>query len=111
VIIPCIRGSEKLQVNAISFDDITRMQTAKGMEFSATHAGSLDSAHLYGQMADREIREDLIAKVPVMAQIFDNWDSAGLGSFDLTTVGRAIGHAYWRRVTGASVPLDMWLSS
>lgn len=109
VIVPCIRNSEKLQVNAVSHDDIKNLQTVKGVKFSATSAGSLDTAHLYGQMIDAEIRKDLITNVPVMGQLFDNWDNSALGSFDLTAVGTAIGHAYWRRVTGALTPLDPWL--
>lgn len=109
VIVPCIRNSEKLQVNAVSFDDIKNLQTANEVKFSATSAGSLDTAHLYGQMVDVEIRKDLIANLPIMALLFENWDNAALGSFDLTAIGTAIGHAYWRRVTGAPTPLDPWL--
>jgi hypothetical protein len=111
VIVPCIRDPQKLQMNAISLDQVKKLQEVKGIQVAPGRAGPLESACLYGQMADWEIRENLVTHLPFMAQVFDHWENSGLGSVDLTVIGIAIGNAYWHRVTGGPSLLDMWLSA
>jgi hypothetical protein len=109
VFIPCIRDAEMLQVNAVSMDDVKELQVAKGFEAKPGTAGPLETLCLYGRMINLEIRQDVVSHISSMAQLFDHWNTSGLANFDLTTIGIAIGHAYWRRMTGATAPLDAWL--
>jgi hypothetical protein len=109
IFIPCIRNTEMVQMNAVSIEDVKKLQIAKGLAGKPGHAGPLETLCLYGQMPQPEIKEDIVSHVPAMSQLFDYWDSSGLSKFELTAVGIAIGHAYWRRTTGAATSLDTWL--
>jgi hypothetical protein len=109
VFIPCIRNAEMLQINAVSMDDVKELQAAKGLEPRPGNAGPLETLCLYGRMMKTEIRQDVVAQIPSMARLFDHWNTSGLANFDLTAIGIAIGHAYWRRMTGATAPLEIWL--
>jgi hypothetical protein len=109
IFIPCLRNAETLQVNARSIADIQELQAQKGIQVPPGHAGPLGSACEYGRMTKPEIRQDIVSQLPFMAQLFDHWNGSGLGNFELTALGIAIGHAYWRRVTGEPTSLDDWL--
>ena len=109
IFIPCIRNAEMLQINAVSIEDVKKLQIAKGLAGKPGNAGPLETLCLHGQMLKPKIKEDIVSHVPAMSQLFDYWVSSGLSNFELTAVGIAIGHAYWRRTTGATASLDTWL--
>jgi hypothetical protein len=104
IFIPCIRNPEKLQINARSLFDVQQLASARELPTLVTHQDT-------GRMREPEIKSDLIARFPQMKILFDKWGSLGLSSFDLNTVGIAIGHACQRKMVGsdASVPLETFL--
>jgi hypothetical protein len=105
IFIPCVRNSEKLQINARSLSGVQELAHAKNIPTLVTHQDT-------GRMQEPEIKADLITRFPAMEKLFDKWDSLGLCRFDLTTVGIAIGHACQRKVVGsaASTPLEAFLT-
>jgi hypothetical protein len=110
VIVPCLRNSELWQFNAISIARVQELQKARGIIIVRPgNAGPLENICLQGQMAYKDMREDTVSHVPGISQLFENWESSGLNAFDLTAVGIAIGHSYWRQTTGSEAPLDIWL--
>ena len=104
IFIPCIRDSEKLQINARSLSDVQELADAKNIPTLVTHRDT-------GRMQEPEIKADLITRFPSVEKLFDKWDSLGLSRFELTAVGIAIGHACQRKVVGsaASAPLEAFL--
>lgn len=73
-------------------------------------------------LAEREgvpaIAEELLTPVidalieigPCMRSLNDLWTTTPLPNILLTTVGIAIAHANYRRVTGVAAPLSIWIS-
>jgi hypothetical protein len=108
-ITPCLRNSELWQFNAISMASVHELQKARGIIARPGNAGPLEDICLHGQMTYENMREDIVSHVPGISQLFENWHSSGLHAFDLTAVGIAIGHSYWRQTTDSDVPLDIWL--
>jgi hypothetical protein len=103
IFMPCLRDSSKLQIRARSISEVEELGEKKNLPSLVTHAAT-------GRMQPGEMRDDLIAHVPSMEKLFDNWDSLGMSHFELTAVGIAIAHACQRRVVGGSTSLDVFLS-
>jgi hypothetical protein len=106
ILVPCLRNSRKLQINSPSLQGITELSAAEGAD-----RGQLVSLSAFGLMHESEIKADLISRLPEMSVLLERWDNTPLEQLELTTVGLAIGHSYWRQITGGSVPLDIWLDS
>jgi len=105
IFMPCLRDGDKIQVNGRSVAEISELEIKKGLPTQAL----LNLSRL-GMMTHEEIRKDLVARVVGLGPFLDHWKSSGLSNFELTTAGIAIGHAYYRHVTGVSnAPLDSWL--
>jgi hypothetical protein len=105
VFISCLRDGDRIQVNCRSLAEISDLEMKKGMP-----AQSLANLSMIGVMTYEEIRNDLVSRVAKFGSFLDNWKSSGLSNFELTTAGIAIGHAYYRHVTGVpNAPLDSWL--
>lgn len=62
-----------------------------------------------GTMDHAKIKEVILAAAPFLADLLDSWRISGLGGFELTSVGMAIGHANIKRVIGEFAPLSIWL--
>lgn len=60
-------------------------------------------------MRPAEIRAELIAALPWMAQLFDLWDSTPIKNLTLTSVGIALAHANMKKRTGRDFDLSIWL--
>jgi hypothetical protein len=61
-------------------------------------------------MTNDEIRDEVIALAPKLQRLVEVWQESLLRRLTLTSVGLAIGHGYWRRVTHAPTPLSVWIS-
>lgn len=107
--IPCIRNGSLWQFNAVSMSNVIDLQAVKGLAGKPGNAGPMETLCLYGRMTEQEIRDDVVRHVPAMSQLFNHWASSGLQGFQLTAIGIAVGHAYWRQTTGSDSSLDTWL--
>ena len=106
IFIPCIRDPRKWQVKVTAQGDAAPIAIAKGIG-----SGRLENLAAHGWMTAPEIEADVISRIPEMKSVFDLWNKHDfpLQHLELTSVGKAIGHAYWRQATGVSAPLDIWL--
>lgn len=106
IFIPCIRDPMKWQVNVTSQEDAGTIASAKSIG-----PGRLENLAGLGWMTAPEIQADVISRIPEAKKLFDYWSdpNSALEHLELTSVGKAIGHAYWRQATGDAAPLDIWL--
>jgi hypothetical protein len=101
--VQCLRNPDALQFNVRSRAEVRSLQSKMG--YAARRGGILS----IGEMKGPDVLEDIVSHAPAMAEVFDHWDRSGLRDLELTIVGIAIGHAYWRRITSEATPLDVWL--
>ncbi|MBF4621504.1 LPO_1073/Vpar_1526 family protein [Clavibacter sp. VKM Ac-2542] len=64
-----------------------------------------------GRMTDEAVGAEAITRVPALQPFASLWnaESDGINNVNLTSVGIALGHAYWSRLTGSEAPLSLWL--
>lgn len=107
-VIPSMRDASRYQLQILAQEDLQKAVEALGL---SQDLGTITRLMSSGRMGDGEVADEATAKVPVIAPLREAWDSeqAGLGSMTLTSVGIAIGHAYWSRLTGFAAPLKIWL--
>lgn len=108
VVIPCLRDPERLQLSVIDEGDLEDWAQRLGV---ADRLAELRNMFKMGTLSSEAIREELCERVPEAAGLVAAWDETPLQLMTLTTVGIAIGHGYWRRVTGANAPLSIWIPS
>lgn len=113
-----IKEFEKVFIPA--WRDSTRLQCIFGTEKSLTNSipstnalfPHLDTFRLMMKqnvMTAEEVEQDLREHVPSLHHVFDAWKSSGLKSFDLSSVGYAIGQANWRRHWKEAPQLKIYL--
>lgn len=100
---PCLRAPELLQVSVMA------EQNLKDLALDMDQTRQLAQLINIGLMTHAEIRADVIEHVPAVSDLFETWNDSDLRSMQLTTVGIAIGHAYWRRVSGQDADLGIWI--
>lgn len=105
---PCIRDSEKSQISILGSEDINPKLAERGL-------GHLESkvreAMKLGFMDSESIEQEILVRVPEFKSILDSWQDPGsaLNNLTLTSVGIALGYAYWQRMTKDDAPLSIWL--
>ena len=60
-------------------------------------------------MNNNEIRKYIISIDPKMESLFDLWNNSSLKKFELSGVGISIAHANFRRKTGETLDLSIWI--
>jgi hypothetical protein len=107
-IIPCVNDSTKFQVRGIEIDSIKEWWISQNV--NEENRMKLENLFNENLMSDQEIREKVIEVCPLMTSIFNAWDSTKLKSFELTSVGIAIGHANIKRNVGEFSDLSIWIN-
>jgi len=107
VVMPCLRDEARLQLQVVHRDDIPAWAESLGCpDREQTLRNVLDM----GLLSSEEAQREMVEREPATRELIDAWQSSSLHNLRLTTVGLAIGHGYWRRVTGGDSPLNVWLS-
>jgi hypothetical protein len=104
--VPCLRDENSLQVNVRSFDETQNLTP------DAAIADDLRQLAVMGVMGPPDIRTEIVGRVPLLTPLFNAWDNTDfrdIRSMGLTTVGLAIGHAFWRHVTNEQGDISIWL--
>lgn len=113
---PCLRDESRLQLSLAGKYSIDR--ALEGLEEVRGQMGGflvvpprdvLVSQLEVGLMTGEEVVADLIERVPEMATLQKSWETTALKNMTLTSVGIALGYAYWRRTTGGAADLGIWL--
>lgn len=103
---PALRDAQKFQVNAPGKEEIAKFAEDLGKPELVEDLKRLNDV---GLMTAEEVVQDLASLEPTVVEVARRWDESAAKSLTLTSVGIAIGHAYWRRVTGQDAPLSIWL--
>ena len=67
---------------------------------------------LFGKnkMTPDEMKTKIVELRPYMADFYSTWDNSPMKSFQLTSVGIAIGHANLRKYLGNFADLSIWVN-
>lgn len=104
--VPCSRQPENLQLVCRADDDVASWTETLGIP---ERTEELKNLAKNGRFQPHEVVAEAVAFDPRMEDIAKAWESQELSNVTLTSVGLAIGHSYWKRVTGATTPLSVWL--
>jgi hypothetical protein len=107
LLIPCFHDNLKLQLSCRDDDILDAMSKERG--FSDEEITKLKNFVERTTMPANEIKELLIQALPTMTKFFEVWDNSPLKSLELTSVGIAIAHANYRRKTGDTMNLSIWI--
>jgi len=104
--IPSIRDPARLQVAAMHQDELDSVVAGSSDEQAEAVRGLFGM----GRLSPEQLEEEALAKVPELRELVDTWRESMLKNLTLTSVGLAIGHGYWTRLTGGNAPLSIWLT-
>jgi hypothetical protein len=107
LIVPSQRDPSLLQVDAPTPKAIEGMCQRLGL--GADEAEKLKNLQGRRPLRRAELRAELIAARPWMAQLFELWDSTSIPNLTLTSVGIAIAHAHIKKRTGHDFDLSIWI--
>jgi hypothetical protein len=107
-IVPCLNDPNKLQVRAINKDGLQQSLTKQNVDDQLS--GKLLTLFDAQGHSEPQIREKIVGLRPYMAEVFDAWDESPMRSFNLTSVGIAIGHANIKRIVGEFSNLSIWIN-
>lgn len=106
VFIASRRDSSKIQVNNMTNSALDAFAAGKGL---SSHVDELRRLADLGNMSDEEVLAEFIQSNESAQQLVDTFSKSIMNRVTLTSIGIALGHAYWKRVTGGDVPLAVWL--
>jgi len=106
--ISCLNDMSKLQVKANSKEMLEKHLDEQGV--SPEDRVQILELFDLGKMSEPEIKEKFIAIRPYMAEVFEIWTKSPMGTFTLTSVGMAIGHANIKRLVGEFANLAIWIN-
>jgi len=107
LIIPCFHDITKLQLGV--FDDQTLEQRMTERGFEDEQKNKLKAFFNKTTFSQNEIKDKLIAFNPIMEKVFNVWKDSYFNQFELSHVGIAIAHANYRRRTGETMDLSIWI--
>lgn len=107
-IMQCLNDASKYQVNAMSLEDLNKRLAAE----SAPENEAKYIVELFGKnkMTPDEMKTKIVELRPYMADFYSTWDNSPMKSFQLTSVGIAIGHANLRKYLGNFADLSIWVN-
>lgn len=107
-ILPCLNDKTKLQLNIVNEDVLDKKIT----EFKVNDTDAKKLKSLFGQhiLTNEEIEIKLTELgSDFMAKLFDIWKNSAMKNMTLTSVGIAIAQANYRRKTGLTLDLSIWI--
>jgi hypothetical protein len=101
-----IRDPARLQIAAIDKDDLDALSGPLG----EIELNDLHKLFTLCKMSAGELRAEALSRVPELREMSEVWEISPLGNLSLTSIGVAIGHGYWTRLTNTTnAPLTCWL--
>jgi len=105
---PCLHDISLYQISVIN-DDILDKEMIK-LNVSDELKHKYKQIFNQSTMSPDEIKELLINTNSCMKKVFDVWSNSRFKNFELSSVGIAIAHANYRRRTGITLDLSMWIN-
>lgn len=108
LVIPCLNDPGRLQIAALNRQVL--MQKIAGVaNVTDDERGRIDALYAEGSVDAAIVKEGVLSAIPWLAGVHGIWESSGMGGFQLTSVGMAIGHANVKRLVGEFAPLSIWI--
>lgn len=107
ILITCFHDITKLQIGVLERDILIERDKQLGISEEKKNKliGFFDKTTMNGN----EIKELLSNLDPKMKKVFDTWQDSEFKNLELSHVGIAIAHANYRRRTGATMDLSIWI--
>lgn len=106
--ISCLNDETKLQVNALN--DETLKKNLEKEKIGEEDRKKIIELFSESAMSNNEIMNLCINLRPYMKDFYDKWNSTSMKSFNLTSVGIAIGHANIKKMIGNFTDLSDWIN-
>ena len=106
-IVPCLHDASKYQVNALSDEVLEQEMNNKNLGDS--FRPKLKQFFTSTTMNNQEIKDYIISTNSSMEKIFEVWKNSVFNKLELSSVGIAIAHANYRRKTGQTMDLSIWI--
>lgn len=108
LLLPCFRRSDNYQLNILGPRSIPERLGEAGLSHLQDEVQRIMQI---GMMDSHSIKADLLEHVPGLHDVASAWNNSntGLKNLTLTSVGIALGYAYWQRNTTEEVALSRWL--
>lgn len=107
-VMQCLNDTSKYQVNAMSLDSLNKRLVAESV--SENEANYIRELFGYNKMTPEEMKKKIIELRPYMVDFYEIWEKSSMKSFQLTSVGIAIGHANLRKNLGNFADLSIWIN-
>lgn len=104
----CLNDENKFQLNLINEEVLNQKITKENLNDDNTKKlKTLFNQHI---LSNKEIEEKLIEiGKPFLEVLFDVWKNSAMKNMSLTSVGIAIAQANYRRKTGQTLDLSIWI--
>ncbi len=106
-LMPCLHDTSKIQINTLSDDVLEKEMTKRNI--SQKNQNKLKLFFTKTTMDNTEIKDFVISIDPKMEDVFELWNNSPLNKFELSSVGISIAHANYRRKTGETLNLSIWI--
>jgi len=106
-ITPCLHDKEKHQIAFL--DDVVLEETLKKDNIPVDIITKFKSYFNQTTLQPNEIKEYLKSRGDFMSTLFDVWDNSSLKAITMTSVGIALAQANFRRKTGITLDLSIWI--
>lgn len=103
----CIHDVKMIQLNVMNEE--TFNSEVKKLNLKESVAKELYKLHKKNLMNEKQVREYILSQEPKLLNLIDSWNESSIKDVELTSVGIAIGHANYRRVTGETADLSIWI--
>lgn len=106
-IMTCLHDTSKFQINTLSDKVLDEEMTKRNI--NQQDKNKLKAFFNKTTMNNNEIKEYIISIDPKMESLFELWNNSSLKKFELSGVGISIAHANYRRKTGETLDLSIWI--
>lgn len=106
-IIPCLHDASKFQLNEINDQSLQNRMTERSL--NDEQKNKLISIWNKYTMSHSEAKDYLLTVDKGILKLFDLWENSNFKHLELTSVGIAVAHANYRRKTGDTIDLSIWI--
>ncbi len=108
-LIPCFHNPERYQMGYINFHQLEEALKSDGLDSMSMEVIEFNTLLRNSNFSTFDIAKFLRNRDPFMSDLFKVWKKSSLSNLKLTSVGMALGQANFRRKTGISMDLGIWI--
>lgn len=102
---PSLREPGRFEVNAVTRDDAR----SRAEEFGYSSLAD-QYANLMVTLSEESVEHELRGQHEIWERLLSKWASSTIRHISLSSVGLALAHSNWVRVTKSNTSLDIWVS-